>query len=72
MDPDTHCDLSENMSMVIELAWYLDCLPVQTLPSPVNPGGQEQVKLPSVLTHIAMEAHGLFAHSLISVEIVLV
>ncbi len=71
MDPDTHCDLY----MVRAIALYyivIGCLPVQVLPSPVNPGGQEQVKLPSVLTHIAMEAHGLCAHSLISVEIVLV
>ncbi len=79
MDPGTHCDLSEKQHNYDYIYGYynnytgsykllLGCLPSQVLPSPVNPGGQEQVKLPSVLSHIAMESHGLSAHSFISAE----
>lgn len=38
---------------------------------PVNPVGQEHVKLPFVLTHSAFDAHGELRHSLISVKLLM-
>ncbi len=42
--------------------------PVQVVPSPVKPGLQVQLKLPTVLLHTALRLHANLLHSLMSVK----
>lgn len=48
----------------------ITCIPLQTVPFPVNPCSQTQLKEPSVLMHWALTSHGLESaeHSSISAE----